>query len=94
MALVWKNEATKVLAVTAGIAAYFVTSSPQTAEVATAYLARQGYTHIVVTGPTKCWGKGRRQFGFDARSSGGRNVAGELCMDSHAFNYTLKLYND
>jgi hypothetical protein len=94
MALVWRNEAVKLAAVTSGIAVFFATSSPQTADVAKSYLARQGYTEIIVKGPTPCWGRGRRQFTFDARSQSGRYVVGELCMDSHAFNYTMKVAKD
>ncbi|MEQ1715534.1 MAG: hypothetical protein ABL907_06055 [Hyphomicrobium sp.] len=94
MAMVWRKEAVKLAAVMGGIAVFFATATPQTADVAKTYLARQGYSDIIVKGPTPCWGKGRRKFAFDARSQSGRYVVGELCMDSHAFNYTMKVAKD
>jgi hypothetical protein len=90
MALQWRHELVKVAVVTSGIVVFLVTSTPQTPENLIKYLEKNEYAQVQVIGPATRCGKGRNRFAFVARNNSGASIHGEVCMDSHAFNYDLK----
>jgi hypothetical protein len=94
MSIVWQNAHYKKVFLTAlGMVLLLATSSPQTAEVAAAYLAQRGYTEIIVKAPKDHCGRGPMLFTFHARSNAGKHVAGELSVGNFAYLYRIKLQN-
>ena len=87
----WRNEAIKVACLAAGIGVYFLTATPQTPEALSAYLSGRGYEDVQVEGPATRCGRAKQQFAFRARTAERRPVTGVVCMDSHAFNYWVKV---
>ena len=87
----WSNEAIKVAAVCAGIAMYFATRIPQTAETLTPWLASQGYSQLRIEGPVERCGRSRSRYQFQARKADGKPVIGDVCMGDYQWEYRLTL---
>jgi hypothetical protein len=89
---IWQSSTHKKLLLTVfGIGVILATSSPQSVDVANAYLAEQGYTEINLMAPRPYHGRGQMRFPFEARSKAGARVSGELSMGSFAWFYKIAL---
>lgn len=92
MSAIWQNAThVKLFLSGIGLAVILATSSPQTADVAQAYLAQRGYTGISLKAPAPWHGRGQKRFPFEARAADGRPVTGELSLGSFAWFYTISL---
>jgi hypothetical protein len=94
VSVIWQNASYRKLVLAGlGMVVIVATSSPQTSEVANAYLAQRGYTGISVKTPGPYHGRGPKHFPFEARTKAGARVSGELSMGSFAWFYTIRLSN-
>jgi hypothetical protein len=89
---IWRNAYCRKLFLTLlAMAVMIATSSPQTPDMATAYLAQRGYTGITLRAPAPYHGRGQKHFPFEARSKAGERVSGDLSMGSFSWLYTIRL---
>lgn len=94
MSSIWPLTVEKKLFLTAlGMAVILVTSTPQTPEAASAYLAGRGYTGVRLKAPAPYYGRGAMRFPFEARDADGKRVSGELSLGSFAWFYKVTLNN-
>jgi hypothetical protein len=89
---IWQSSTNRKLLLTVfGIGVILATSSPQTPEAASQYLAERGYTDISLKAPKPYYGRGQKRFPFEARSTEGERVSGELSLGSFEWFYTVRL---
>jgi hypothetical protein len=92
MSSIWPLTTGRKLFFTAlGIIVILVTSKPQTPEIASAYLAEQGYSGVILGAHAPYYGRGAKRFPFEARNVEGKRVTGELSMGSFSWFYTVRL---
>ncbi len=92
MKTVWQEPVNKKLAISALLFGIMLaTASQQTAEVATAYLLKRGYTDVSVGAPAPYCGRGPMLFPFTGRSKTGEPVSGELSLGNFAYLYRITL---
>ena len=90
----WQDTIVRKLALTVfGIGVILATSSPQTADKASTFLAERGYSDIALMPPRPNYGRGRLRFPFAARAQGGERVSGEVWLGSFAWFYSIHLDN-
>lgn len=92
MALFLQDYKHKLILTAIGMAIVIFTASPQTPQIAKAYLAQRGFLDIDLQAPKEYHGRGPMLFPFKARTKDGSDVTGELSLGNFAYLYRIKLH--